>query len=180
MHELLHPLKISIISKLQQLFICLMLLVCKACSDSDTSDIEVIKFDPDIIKEIKEESGRFYTETDSSDDDFYHADCYVNAKEGITTKIFKDKSGHVTGMNKSKGTKVFYAAEYYRNGQLKATYPDMKKNELTGEAKYYYENGRIKSIGKLRKGQKIGNWRQYDRDGDPIKIDYFDPFKEED
>lgn len=41
----------------------------------------------------------------------------------------------------------------------------------TGEWKFYHNNGKLESFGKLENNKKTGEWKIYDKDGEYIKTE---------
>lgn len=54
--------------------------------------------------------------------------------------------------------------EYYENGKIKAT-GNLKKDLKDGKWEEYYENGKIKTIGNYINGEKNGSWKLYFENG---------------
>jgi antitoxin component YwqK of YwqJK toxin-antitoxin module len=44
---------------------------------------------------------------------------------------------------------------------------------LEGPAKTYYPNTNVKEEGLYSKGEKVGEWKTYNEDGDLIVVDHF-------
>jgi antitoxin component YwqK of YwqJK toxin-antitoxin module len=40
---------------------------------------------------------------------------------------------------------------------------------MTGEATYYYEDGKLRSKGRLQDGVQVGEWKDYDKQGNVVK-----------
>ena len=85
--------------------------------------------------------------------------------------MFKDSIGNVVAHNKTKNDKVFFAIEYFPNGQARGKLPEKINGEYNGQVRYYYEYGRVKSEGQFKKGLWSGEWKNYDKDGHLISID---------
>jgi antitoxin component YwqK of YwqJK toxin-antitoxin module len=148
----------------------LFLFFLMSCGQTKLSDIEIIKFDPKTITDLKQTSDTIYTEHIGRTD-FYTADYFVNRKDSIITKLFKDSIGNVVAYNKTKNDKVFFAIEYFPNGQARGKLPEKTNGEYNGQVRYYYEDGRVKSEGQFKKGLWSGEWKNYDKDGHLISID---------
>ena len=149
-----------------------LLFFIQSCGQEKLSDIEVIKFDTKEIDDLKRTSDTTYTEQIGRAD-FFTVDYYINNKDSVTSKIFKDSLGNIVGFNKSKNDKVFFVAEYFPNGQIMGKLPERRNGELDGVARYYYEDGRIRSEGQLKKGLWSGQWKEYDKGGHLISIDEY-------
>lgn len=50
---------------------------------------------------------------------------------------------------------------FFKNGQLKEQYSLDAKGQLAGEAKIYFENGQLSTIGNYKNGKKIGERKWY-------------------
>lgn len=143
-----------------------------SCKQSKNSDIEVIKFDTKIIDSLKNASDTIYTKI-LKGSDWYSADYYINLKDSIENKIFKDSSGNIVALIEQKKGADIFAAEYYPNGQLmgKMQYKDGK---VEGIATYYYSDGRIKETGELYNDKEIGIWKDYNTKGELHKTTIYD------
>src|SRR5690348_16245787 len=138
-------------------------LLCLSCNLKETSNIEVIKFDNKIIDTLTKSSDTAYS-TFIGRHDFYTEDVYLNKKDSLVTKIFKDSLGNVVGINKSKNGIIIFAAEYYPNGQLIGK-TQFKSGIVDGPATYYYPNGRINNIGRWHNYRQVGVWKTYEETG---------------
>jgi hypothetical protein len=144
-----------------------------SCKGPVLSDIQVIKFDANIIDTLKQTSDTSWTEV-LGRKDFYTVDHYMDRRDSIVSKIFKDSLGNVVAFNKAKNEKVFFAAEYYANGQLIGKLKHMPAMSEDDSATYYYPDGRIKSIGQLHNYNKTGIWKEYNIKGVLEKKIYYD------
>lgn len=147
-----------------------LLLLLMSCRQTKLSDIEVIKFDPETITNLEKTSDTIYTEHIGRAD-FYTADYFINRKDSVITKLFKDSIGNVVGYNKTKNGKVFFAMEYFLNGQARGKLPVKINGDYNGQVRYYYEDGRVKSEGQFKNGLWSGEWKNYDKDGHLISIE---------
>ena len=141
-----------------------------SCRQKNLSEVEVIKFNPEVIHELKKTSDTSFTEYVGRSD-FYNIDHYINYKDSVTTQIFKDSIGNVVAYTKTKADKVFFAIEYYANGQAKGKLPDKSNGKYNGQARYYFEDGRVSSEGLFKNGLWCGKWKNYDKAGHLISID---------
>ncbi|MCD6066050.1 MAG: hypothetical protein K0S33_876 [Bacteroidetes bacterium] len=142
-------------------------LVIASCSH-ERSEIELIKLD-----QAKDITSLFSTadslvsvpqpDGDTSIHIYYKREHTIIHKQGFTVSViqkFKD------------GIKTF-VGEYYANGQLKGKIMLNEKGEIDGTVTYYYENGRIKTIGQFKSGRKSGDWKIFDENGYLQKIENF-------
>lgn len=155
---------------MKRTIIILLLFFLSSCGQTERSDIEVIKFDPKTIDDLKRTSDTIYTEYIGRTD-FYTADHFVNRKDSVTAKLFKDATGNVVALNRSKNETVFFAMEYYPNGQARGKLPEKTDGAYNGQVRYFYEDGRVKSEGQFKNGSRSGEWKNYDSDGYLISID---------
>ena len=147
-----------------------LLLFLYSCGQTNKSDIEIIKFDTKIIDDLQKSSDTTYSECIGRAD-FYSVEYFINYKDSVITKIVKDSIGNVVALNQTKNNKVFFAIEYFPNGQVRGKLPEIIDGEYNGLARYYYEDGRVKSEGLFKKGLWSGKWKNYDRTGNLISID---------
>ena len=149
-------------------FSCLIILT--ACGQPERSKIEINKIDSIRLKRVWESSDKPTIDT-LRRSDFYISENYIGKADGTMTVIFKDSIGHIVAIRQTrKGIEIF-GAEYYPTGQLKGKVTLTDSGAITGPATYYYEDGRIRSEGELRDGSRIGTWKEYDREGFPVKPD---------
>ncbi len=64
------------------------------------------------------------------------------------------------------------AREFYDNGGLKAV-GRMTRGELSGAWRWYRRDGSLMRSGAFRNGQQTGEWTTYDRSGEPVKVTTF-------
>ena len=143
-----------------------------SCQSSEHSKIEVIKFDPRLIDTLTKDSDTSYTEFIGSED-LYSADYYITKSDSLVTKILKDSVGNVIGLNKSRKGEVFFAAEYYPNGQIIGK-TDFPPGKVDGSATYYYPDGRIKSTGQWHDFKQTGIWKEYTEQGQLREVVHYD------
>ena len=144
------------------IFVVLMLGII-SCNEHEVSDIEVIKFNMRIIDSLRSVSDTSFTEL-TGRSDFFTTEYYINRRDTTQTKIYKDSAGNVVGIIKSKHDIRHFSAEYYPNGQLRGK-TDFSHGKVDGPATYYYQNGRIKSVGKWADYKKVGIWKEYSESG---------------
>lgn len=151
-------------------FILGLLVLLFSCGQTNLSEVEVIKFDPDVINKLKETSDTSFTEYVGRSD-FYNIDHYINYKDSVTAQIFKDSLGNVVAYTKTKRDMVFFSVEYYPNGQVRGKLPNKTNGQYNGQARYYFEEGRVSSEGLFKNGLWFGEWKNYDKTGHLISID---------
>lgn len=127
------------------------------------------RLDIAAVKTVLDESVLMKLDTPARHD-FYFVGEYLNKDDSLITTILRDSLGNIVGLNqRSKGATIF-ASEYYANGQEKGDVPFTRDGKLTGKAVYYYENGKIRSSGRLANGIRVGEWKEYDEDGN-LKVE---------
>ena len=151
-----------------RLLLLFPVLLTFSCTQKETSGIEVIKFDKTLIDSLQHSSDTSYTEFIGRYD-FYSAHFYLTYKDSLVTKVLKDSLDNVVGVNKSKNGVVFFATEYYPNGQLIGR-TEFKPGIIDGPATYYYPDGRIKSFGIWRNYSQVGIWKNYSENGELKEI----------
>ena len=139
---------------INRLFLFSSIVLIFSCRQKETSGIEVIRFDKKLIDTLQLSSDTTYTEF-MGRHDFYSAHFYVTYRDSMVTKVLKDSLSNIVGLNRSRNGVVFFAAEYYPNGQLIGR-TEFKKGMIDGPATYYYPDGRIKKPGNL--AEPFASW----------------------
>jgi hypothetical protein len=106
--------------------------------------------------------------------EFSTAEYNVNKKAATLTQVMFDSNGNITQIVVMKDKKRVLFSEYYRNGQMKSKLSLDSNGQISGLAKYYYENGRIQKEGNYKSGLFTGSWDNYDKDGFLISIEKYD------
>lgn len=141
-----------------------------ACGQPKRSKIEINKIDSIRLKHLWESSDKPTIDT-LRRPDFYVSENYITKTDSTITVILKDSIGHIVAMRQARRGINIFVAEYYHNGQLKGKVTLTDSGAITGPATYYYEDGRVRSEGELRDGSRIGIWKEYDKEGFPVKQD---------
>jgi|GEM_PF-1926363 len=134
------------------------------------SDVEVIKYDSSLVLAEVKQPGVKRTEEKSGPTVI---EVFFNPKDSVTTKFFRDQAGVTYSLTKEKNGVRLHAAEYYANGQLKARVSYVN-GELDGPARYFYEDGRVRSEGAFRNGNHWGRWKNYDESGKLVSVEEYD------
>jgi antitoxin component YwqK of YwqJK toxin-antitoxin module len=150
-------------SKLTKIIFGTLLLTC--CSTRERSEIEVVKYDEDLISQIQSSYDSTYVETPKRQD-FWTIENYLS-DSAKTAMILKDSIGNVVGIVLRENGINTFAQEYYPNGQAMG-------KEINEHSTYYYEDGRIRSTGKRVDNKQVGAWKDYDKDGYLILTQYYD------
>lgn len=153
-----------------EVVICMMI----GCKSNEVSPIEIIKIEQTIIDEISnpKNSDSIYIEYPKRKD-FWSIEHYI-IKPNRENTIFKDSLENVVGYWKGIDGKNYEGAECYSNGQLLGKLSYSKPGIIDGEAKYYYRDGRLRSIGNWKEMNQIGVWKNYDKNGKLLSIEEFD------
>ena len=149
----------------------LILTILSSCNQEDLSEIEIIKFDNSLEDNLRNTNDTMFVQKlEWRDPLFFQVEKYVSHKYGDTTEVYKDSSGTVVALTKSKNGKNLFSAEYFPNGQLKGKLPKDKHGIENGSGRYYYENGRVQREGFWKNGTLNGKWKNYDKDGRLVSI----------
>jgi antitoxin component YwqK of YwqJK toxin-antitoxin module len=151
----------------------ILILIC-SCSGNKNSGREIIKINKAWLDSIKNKSDTSWTKR-YRNKDFVTAEYYVDKKDSIVTQLMKDSAGIIRQIIIARydNTRLFFA-EYYSNGQLKARLPLDSIGKYNGQAKYYYQNGQVKSEGTFTHGFFSGQWKNCDEKGKLISKDEYD------
>jgi hypothetical protein len=140
------------------------ILLLLSCRHYQPSRLKMGKLDTAGVNAIIREGVVLKMDTPARKD-FYYVSDYKDTIDGSLTRILRDSLKNVVGINQTRnGTKIF-VAEYFTNGQQRGDIPINEEGNMTGMATYYYENGHIKSTGRLEDGIKVGKWENYDETG---------------
>lgn len=159
---------------MSSIFIIMILLINIGCQNKEISPIETILLNQDIIDEIKnpENSDSVFIEYPKRSD-FWSIEHYI-IKPNKENLIFRDSNGIVLGYFKREDGKNYEGAEYYETGQIKGILKYSEPGNFDGEAKYYYEDGRIRSMGKWKSFKQVGIWKNYNKSGELESVREFD------
>lgn len=145
-----------------------------ACrNDTGNATINIIKVDTAFFDALRRNSDTGFTRMIGAGE-FYTAEHYYTGGDSLVSKIMKDTAGRITGFVQFKNHIRTAYAEYYPNGQLKASLLLDSLGRFDGEAKYYYEDGQIKSEGVYHKGLFSGTWKNYSAEGVLLYTDEYD------
>ena len=149
----------------------ILLLPVQSCNDKERSEIEIIKYDKNIVKEIVSSYDSTYIENKHRED-FWTIEHYLidSSKENL---IFRDSLKNVVGIVKRENGKNYYTAEYFPNGQLMGKIAYSFPGIIDGPATYYYEDGRIRSKGEWKEFKRIGEWKNFGSEGYLKSIEYY-------
>ena len=157
---------------LQILIIATTIII--SCRENETSRIEIIKIETEEITEITQsvENDSIFIEYPKRKD-FWSIEHYLIQpdKENL---IFKDSIGNVVGLIKRINGKNYEGGEYYPNGQLIGKINYSEPGVIDGKATYYYEDGRVRTEGIWEAMNRIGKWKNYDKNGKLISIELYD------
>jgi len=151
----------------------LVIFLLFGCEKKEISPIEIVLLDKKLIDEIKNpmNSDSSYIEHPKRKD-FWSVEHYI-IKPNKENAIFRDSLGNVVGYWKRIDGKNYKGAECYSNGQLMGKLNYSKPGVFDGEAKYYYRDGRIRSIGNWKGFNQVGIWKNYNELGELESIREF-------
>lgn len=104
--------------------------------------------------------------------DFVIAEYYLSRKDSTELQIMRDSSKKVRQVILIDRNVRTLFAQYYENGQLQGDLSFDSFGQYNGLAKYYYQNGAVKSEGNYLHGLSTGEWREYDETGKAVIIKY--------
>jgi antitoxin component YwqK of YwqJK toxin-antitoxin module len=147
----------------QRKFLMLVSVVCISCNKSPTSDFKIGRLDTIAVQSMINKS--ILTSSNS----VTGITEYQNATDGVTTKVIVNDLGKITAIIQRRNGVRIFGSEYYPNGQEMGDIPLTTDGKMTGEATYYYEDGKLRSRGRLQDGVQVGEWKDYDRQGNLVK-----------
>ena len=157
----------------RSIMIVLIPLFFSCGSGNKTIPGKLITIDKAFIDSIKNTSDTTYLKR-YRNNEFVTAEYYLNRKDHTVSQFMKDSGNNIRQVFIEKGRKKLFGAEYYKNGQLKALLPLDSWGKNSGLAKYYYETGDVRSEGIYKGGFHVGNWKNFDKNGEIISIDTYD------
>jgi antitoxin component YwqK of YwqJK toxin-antitoxin module len=141
--------------------------------EGEESSVEVILVNQHRLDSIRNNSDTGYTRSIGAAE-FNKAEQYLDKKDSIISKIMRDTGDNVVAVVQFKANTRITYEEYYPNGQLKGKLPLDAKGKFQGPARYYYEDGRVKSEGAYENGFFSGKWKNYDESGKLVSVDEYD------
>lgn len=153
-------------------FLIILTLCISGCKQETLSDIEIIKIDSNIINKLIEESDSVYYDTIRHFEGA-KATLYFQKNKNELTKVFHDTLGNIVAILNYRNDSIINGTEYYANGQIMGKLPERKNGRLDGQARYYYDNGRVRSEGFFKNGLWFGEWKNYTKEGKIISIEYY-------
>ena len=153
------------------LITALYVVGCQSKVQKNTSIIEVKKLDFELVKRIMENKDSIFIERRNTGDFRVIEHYYVD--DSLENKILKDSNGQITAIGMLCNGKQVFGEEYYPNGQSMGTINYSKPGIIDGPAKYYYPDGRIRTIGRYKNGQEKGLWYRYDSTGKLLTMEAY-------
>jgi antitoxin component YwqK of YwqJK toxin-antitoxin module len=152
----------------------IFLVLLFSCAEQGNAGKEIVKINMQWLDSVKSKSDTSWIQP-YRNNEFVTAEYYVDRKDSIVTQIMKDSANTIRQIVIAKYDKVrLVFAEYYANGQLKAQLPLDKEGRYDGEARYFYEDGTVKSYGFFYKGIHSGKWKNYNEKGKLVSTDIYD------
>ena len=155
------------------IYAILILTVAGNCTSKNKCTAEPIRIDLAWLDSIKKSSDTVYTRK-YRNGEFVTSEYYVRKKDSSVCQIMKDSSSRVRQIIIAKKNQRIFTAEYYPNGQLKASLPLDSLGKYDGTGKYYFDDGCIKSQGVFKHGLYSGRWKTYNNKGELITTDDYD------
>jgi len=155
------------------IYAILILIVTGNCTSKNKCAGEPLKINQVWLDSIKKSSDTVYTRK-YRNGEFVTSEYYVNKIDSSVCQVMKDSSSRVRQIIIAKKNQRIFTAEYYPNGQLKASLPLDSLGKYDGTGKYYFDDGCIKSQGVFRHGLYSGRWKTYNNRGELISTDDYD------
>jgi antitoxin component YwqK of YwqJK toxin-antitoxin module len=155
------------------IFFLILSVMIFGCSEHATSKGEILRVKKEWLDSIIKKSDTSWVKP-YRNNEFVTSVYYVDRKDSIVTQLMKDSAGTIRQINIAKYDQVrLFFAEYYANGQMKASLPLDSLGKNNGPGKYYYKNGQIKSEGVFSHGFYSGQWKNYDEKGNLLSTDEY-------
>lgn len=142
-----------------------------SCKSNFKNSITLKKIDMVWLDSIINRSDSSYTKNYNRTD-FVTAQYFISTYDSTLLQIMKDSAQQIRKVILTENNIVKHRAQYYANGQLMAAIKFNDKGQLTKYAITYFENGSIASQGNYLGGLKVGNWKEYDTNGNAKIIKY--------
>lgn len=135
---------------------------------SEVSEIEVTILDTAFVTEIKQSSDSFTVKPmGGQNTELIYT--YYKGKE-YRDNIVTTLGDTVVGLIRKKDGVNYFVCEYYTNGQVIGYINLSSEGKINGKAKYYYQDGRIRTTGEWRNTKRVGVWKDYDEEGKLVSI----------
>ncbi len=105
---------------------------------------------------IKTADTSFYKQQYTNE--FAAAQYYGNRKDSVLMQIMKASDSSIRQVIVTKNNRRIYFAQFYNNGQQKASYNFDNYGSNDGASTEYYENGQVKESGMYKAGFRMGEW----------------------
>jgi antitoxin component YwqK of YwqJK toxin-antitoxin module len=132
-----------------------------------------ISVDNGMLDSVKKKMDTSYSKPYRSQE-FATTEYYINKKDTTVCQLMRDTANQIRQVLIAKKEKRIFTAEYYSNGQLKASWSLDNEGRLNGAATLYFETGCIKSKGVFHNGLYYGVWENYDQNGTFLSTDQYD------
>jgi antitoxin component YwqK of YwqJK toxin-antitoxin module len=146
--------------------ILFILITCHACEQKAgaAGDSDRLSTDQKLIDSLKKEADSIYSKPYLASG-FAKAEYMINSKDSTITQVMTDSVGVTRQVVIVKNKRRIYTAQYYANGQLKASYAFDASGQYHGATEEYWENGLVKEAGYYSSGLRTGIWKRYDSAG---------------
>ena len=100
---------------------------------------------------------------------------FMDGGNTITT-IWYDEQDRPTGLVEYVNNRLKDSIMFYPNGQRMFTFLFDKEGRISGPARYYYPDGRVREDGRFEKGIQTGIWREFSAEGKLITTHEYDRY----
>ncbi len=154
----------------KSIFILTFALLLFGCvSDYEKSTIEIIKYDEQLVKNIRTDFDSTITENPMRED-FWKIEYYL--KDSIESRIMTDSLGNIVAVSQFTNDTRIFVEEYFPNGQLRVKH-NFPPGKIDGPVIEYYQNGQIKSTGQWTDFKQVGEWKYYNLVGKLDSIEWY-------
>ena len=147
------------------LLTCLFIFLFSCTQHEEIKSPTLKKINTVFLDSIKKNSDSNYIKKYARKD-FATAEYFLNYKDSTICQVMGDTALKVRQVIISKKNIRTYFAQYYPNGQLMAEYLFDNYGQYNGPAKYYFENGFVKSMGDYKHGLSTGIWKEFNEKGE--------------
>ncbi len=144
-----------------------------ACNTTPEKFKPTVTLDNAWLDSVEKQHGDTFYRKPYRRPDFVTATSYISRKDSSELQVMRDSLAHVRQVVIVKKGVRNYFAQYFANGQLMAELKFGSFGEMTGPAKYYFENGKVQSEGSFINGLRTGGWKEYDEKG-TVKVLKYD------
>lgn len=146
----------------KSIFIMTFALLLLGCtSEKEKSAIEIIKYDDQLVKNIRTAYDTTITENPMRKD-FWKIEYYL--KDSVESRIITDSLGNIVAISQFTNNIRTFVEEYFPNGQLRVKH-NFPPGKIDGPVTVFYQDGQIKSTGQWADFKQVGEWKYYNSRG---------------